>query len=77
MISGREVMNAVTNITLVVSDHDGKPFHLFRQTERALKNTGYERSFRREALSGDYDRMLRTIIKYVRLTKEPNLPLDP
>lgn len=67
----------ITGITLVVSPSDGKPFHLFRQTERALKGSGYERRFRREALSGDYYRMMRTIIKYVRLTNDAHLPLDP
>jgi hypothetical protein len=48
---------------------DGNAFSIIGRVSRALKSAGYPKehidNFCKEAMSGDYDKVLQTVMKYV------------
>jgi len=53
-------------------DEDGNAFAIIGRVSRALRNAGadkeYVDQFRKEAMSGDYDNVLQTAMKYADVT---------
>lgn len=60
------------NLEVELSGVDGNAFCLIGAVTRALKQSGAKKEeldeFRKEALSGDYDNMLQTCMKWVNVT---------
>lgn len=58
-------------ITVFLSDHDGNAFAILATVRTVLKRNGIEKAeideFTREAMSGDYDHLLQTVVKYVNV----------
>ena len=50
---------------------DGNAFAIIGKVNSAIKRAGYEqeaKDFMKEAISGDYDHVLQTCMKYVNIT---------
>ncbi len=60
------------NLEVQLSGHDGNAFSIIGTVARALRQAGAKKEeldeFRKEALSGDYDNMLQTCMKWVNVT---------
>lgn len=55
-------------ITVKLVGSDGNAFALISKVAKALKRAGKEyREFQDEAMSGDYDYLLQTCLKYVNV----------
>lgn len=63
--------NAMYDVTVELTGHDGNAFAILGRVQAALRNAGATddaiRDFREEAMSGDYDNLLRTCMKYVNV----------
>ena len=62
---------ALTNIEVELVGSDGNAFGLMGKVKRALKDGGRSdlvKPFMAEAMSGDYDNLLQTCMKYVEVT---------
>ena len=58
------------DVTVELSGEDGNAFVLMGVVTKALRRAGHSdaiESFREEAMSGDYDNLLRTCMKYVNV----------
>lgn len=66
---GKEMKIKYPNITVQLSDADGNAFNLIGMTKKALRRGGADKediaTFQTEAMSGDYDNVLQTIMKWV------------
>jgi len=59
-----------TNITVNLIGQDGNGFGIISKVNKALKRAGYKNeaeTFMKEAMSGDYDHLLRTVMEYVEV----------
>ena len=59
-----------TNITVKLVCSDGNAFAVMGTVSRALKHGGHSElvePFMKEAMSGDYDHLLQTVIEYVEI----------
>jgi hypothetical protein len=58
-------------ITVQLTGNDGNAFAIMASVSRALKDYGVEReevdTFTQEAMSGDYDNLLRTAMRWVEV----------
>ena len=58
-------------ITVQLTGNDGNAFAIMASVSRALKDHGVEReevnTFTQEAMSGDYDNLLRTAMRWVEV----------
>ena len=58
-------------ITMFLSKHDGNAFVILGTVRSALKHNGVGKAeidkFTEEAMSGDYDHLLQTVMKYVNV----------
>jgi len=55
-------------ITVKLIGEDGNAFHILEKVKKALERNGQEEDaekFMEEAMSSDYDHLLRTAMKYV------------
>lgn len=55
-------------VEVQLSGEDGNAFFIIGRTTRALKQAGHKEAadeFTEEAMSSDYDHLLRTVMKYV------------
>jgi len=68
---GREAMR-FPDVTVNLTDIDGNAFVILGTVQRALKRGGADageiREFITEAQSGDYDNLLRTVMKWVEVS---------
>ena len=57
-----------SNVTVELSGHDGNAFAIIGRCMAAARKSGLSREeveeFRTEAMSGDYDHLLQTCMKY-------------
>ena len=60
------------DITLPMVDHDGNAFAIIGRARKVMKLLGYSdeiiKEFRDEAISGDYDKVLQTCMRWFRVT---------
>ena len=58
-----------TNVTVRLVNTDGNAFALLGKVRQALRHAGYEpeliEEFTRDAMSGDYDHLIQTVLEYV------------
>lgn len=69
-----QISEPKTNVVVDLTFVDGNAFVLLGVVSRELKRGGKEefvKDFMTEATSGDYDNLLRTIGKYVKVTWQP------
>lgn len=65
---GKKMSKPLTDIEVQLTEEDGNAFAIMGRVTRALKQGGRPdlvEPFREEAMSGDYDNLLRTCMKYV------------
>jgi len=59
------------NITVQLTNEDGNAFSVMGRVVRALRDNGVSAEeiaeFRKEAMSGDYDHLLQTVMKWVEV----------
>jgi RNA-binding protein YhbY len=59
------------NITVSLIGKDGNAFGILGSVQKALKNNGVEKveidAYLKEAMSGDYDHLLRTTMEWVEV----------
>jgi ribosomal protein L32 len=59
------------NVTVQLTGEDGNAFFVISRVRKAMKRAGVEQStidaFSKEAMSGDYDHVLRTCMEYVEV----------
>ena len=59
------------NVTVSLLGQDGNAFSIIAETQRALKNEGVSKDeikeFQTEAMSGDYDHLIQTVMKWVNV----------
>ena len=59
------------NITVSLIGKDGNAFGILGNVQKALKNNGVEKveidAYLKEAMSGDYDHLLRTTMEWVEV----------
>jgi hypothetical protein len=56
------------NVTVKLTGNDGNAFAILGKVQKALKRAGEKdaaNDFMQEAMSGDYDHLLQTAMKYV------------
>lgn len=62
-------MERKTNIVVQLSGEDGNAFSIIARVTRAMRRCNVEQKviedYRTEAMSGDYDHLLQTTMKYV------------
>lgn len=61
---------AKTNVTVKLIGNDGNAFAIMGQVTKALKRAGHADlvdEYRKEAMSGDYDNLLRVTMEYVEV----------
>lgn len=61
---------AKTNVVVELVGEDGNAFAIIGRVSQALKKNGYAdlaKEFQKEAMSGDYDHLLRTAMEYVEV----------
>jgi len=59
-----------TDVTVKLVGEDGNAFNVIGKVTRALRQAGHgelAEQFKREATSGDYDNLLRTVMEYVEV----------
>jgi hypothetical protein len=64
---GEKIM-AKTDIKVKITGEDGNAFAILGKVSKALKKGGYSdlvSSYREEAMSGDYNNLIRVTMKYV------------
>ena len=61
-----------TNIEVELVGHDGNAFAIMGRVTKALRQNGYTADdvdeYRKEAMSGDYDNLLRVTMEWVEVT---------
>lgn len=64
-------MKPITEVTVKLIGEDGNAFSIIGKVKKELKRSGYDNTFIEkfidEATSGDYDHLLKTVMKYVYL----------
>ncbi len=61
---------AKTKVKVKMVGEDGNAFMIMGRVTRALRRAGHEdliNEYRKEAMSGDYDNLLRVTMKYVKV----------
>ena len=59
-----------TNIEVELLGHDGNAFSIMGKVSRTLQQNGHKElaeQYRKEAMSGDYDNLLRVTMEYVEV----------
>jgi hypothetical protein len=60
-----------TDVVVPLSDEDGNAFFIMGRVTKALRRAGHADlidQYRKEAMSGDYDNLLRVTMDYVETT---------
>lgn len=65
----RDPKKPLTNVKVPLTGEDGNAFAIIGRVRTALRHAGYEpeliEEFTREAMSGDYDHLIQTVLEYV------------
>lgn len=60
------------DVEVELTGHDGNAFMVLGRTEQALRRAGVDEDeitdYREEAMSGDYDHLLRTTMRWVNVS---------
>ena len=64
-------MKPITNVTVNLLGEDGNAFFILGKVKKAMRRAGIAQEvideFNKEATSGDYDKLLQTVMKYVEV----------
>jgi hypothetical protein len=64
-------MKKQTGINVKLIGEDGNAFYILGKVSKALKENGYShlvKQYKEEAMSGDYNNLLRVTMEYVNIT---------